>query len=333
MTNTTILTTAAVAASLLGSLAALPVAHAQDGAYPARPVRIVIPYPAGAPMDVVGRRYAEAIGRQMKGSFVVDNKPGANGTIGAAEVARASGDGHTLLLTIADPLISATALLKSLPYDPARDFRFISKLMMSGAVFVVGAGHNAKTLQEFIGEAKKAGGRLGYGSYGPGSNTQLMIEMFAKQAGVKLTEVTYQGAPPALQAVLAGDIALAASSSVIVMPHLKAGKIHALAVTGDKRQSVLPTVPTFRELGFDHYVLTHGVWNGVVGPASLPPALAERLADAGRAALREPEVQKFIEGIGLDILTTSPAEFERQYREELAVVPKVIRDELKIAPQ
>lgn len=333
MANRKILADVAVAASLLGSLLVLPGAQAQEAGYPSRPVRIVIPYPAGAPMDVVGRRYADAMGRQMKGTFVVDNKPGANGTIGTAEVARAAGDGHTLLLTIADPLVSATALLKQLPYDPSKDLRFISKLMMSGSVFVVGAKHNARNVKEFIAEAKKAPGTLAYGSYGPGSNTQLMIEMFAKQAGLKLTEVTYQGAPPALQAVLAGDIALAASSSVIVMPHLKAGKIHAIAVTGDKRQSVLPDVPSFRELGYDHYVLTHGVWNGVLGPASLPPALAERLADAGRAALREPEVQKFIEGIGLDILTTSPAEFERQYREELAVVPKVIRDELKIAPQ
>lgn len=309
------------------------VAHAQSSDYPQRPIRLVVPFAAGGGIDVSTRAIIPAWGNRIKGTFIVDNKPGAGGTIAAADVARSPGDGYTVMMTLSDPVVNAVALFKSLPYDPARDFKYITKSYETGTMIVIGASAKISNLRDMLAEAKKESGRITYGSFGPGSNPQLVFEALAKEAGVKFTEVAYKGLPPGLQDALSGRIHMVSSSAGVFAALAAAGKVVPLALTGDKRSALLPNVPTFKEAGFNGFLLGNTTWVGLIGPASISNALAERLADSLRAAMQEPELQKMLSDRDLNLVASTPAEFDKAFRAEYAVIPRMMRDDLKIVPQ
>ncbi|MBI2771923.1 MAG: tripartite tricarboxylate transporter substrate binding protein [Burkholderiales bacterium] len=318
-----------------GLVAAPTLAIAQDTAdtYPSRPVRLVAPFPAGSVFDAVGRKFADALSARMKGSVVIDNKTGAGGAIGASEVLRAPPNGYTLLLTVADPIVTTPATMK-VNYDPRADFTPIIKLVRSYPVLLIHSSYKSNNLKEFAEEARAAKAPLTYGSFGTGSFPQLVMESVAAKGNFKLTNVPYRGTPPALNDMLANQITLAFTSPGQAGPLIAQGKARALAIMGPARSPALPQVATFAESGFDNFFTRRDSWLGLLGPAKMPADLVEKIRGHARAVLQDPEMTRWLATLDMAIDSgTSAAQFRADMDAEVVAVTKFIRDELKINPQ
>ena len=255
--------------------------------YPSRPVTSVNGFPPGGVTDTVLRLIASKLADRLGQSVVIDNRAGAAGTIAAAAVARAEPDGHTLLFGVAANLAVAPATMKSAPYDPAKAFTAVIEVARGPYIWMVKPEVPAKTMQEFIAWAKKNPGKLNYGSPGQGSVHHLAGEMLKQATGIEMTHVPYKGGATTYVAMLGGEIDAMFDGMPVPLPHIKAGKIRALAVTGPKRLLALPDVPTFAEQGVAGLDLHF--WWGIVGPAGLPmPVIARLNAEIARA-LADPE--------------------------------------------
>jgi tripartite-type tricarboxylate transporter receptor subunit TctC len=268
------------------ALAAAGAAHAQG--FPDRPVSLVIPYAPGGPTDVVGRIVAEHLGRALKASVVVDNKAGAGGLVAMGQVAKARPDGYTLLLGDMN-LAVAPALHKQLAFDPVKDFTPIGMIATAPMVIWVPSASPAKTAQELLAFVKEQNGKLAYASAGIGSPPHLAGEVFKNRFGLNLTHVPFQGSGPALTSLASGQVALMFTGLSAAKPLLEAGKLRALAITGNQRAPELPDVPTLAEAGITLPELSVGSWWGVLAPVDLPQPLAKQLKQALDAALAAPE--------------------------------------------
>ncbi|WP_447922001.1 Bug family tripartite tricarboxylate transporter substrate binding protein [Achromobacter aegrifaciens] len=307
-------------ATALGSVGATA-----QSSYPNRVIRWIVPSTAGAPIDVIGRKLGELMSAQLGVPIVIENKPGAAGTIGAAEVARAKPDGYTLMVSVGDALISSVVTMK-VPYNPERDFTLISKIAASGPVLIANKAMQVDDLAGAVKKAQAAQTPLAYGSYGPGSYPQLIMESLARQASVDPIEVPYKGSPPAMTDLLGGQLAFTFTSTSIAAPMVADGKVKAIAVIGDKRSALLPQVQTFAEAGYDAFVFKNKAWVGLSGPAGMPADVVHKLAAAAQQVVRAPEFGKYLENIGFDAVGNSPGEFLQEYREEYSVVPGLIRE-------
>ena len=252
---------------------ALP-AHAQP--WPARPIKLVVPFPAGSSPDLIARIIVEPLGAALGQSIVVDNRPGAGGNVGTGAVARAEPDGYTLLFTIQGPLVTAPLLSKNLGYDPARDLAPVTLVATSPNVLVVEPALGANTLAEFVRIAKARAGQLNYGSIGNGSASHLTMELFKARAGIDLVHVPYQGFPQVVNAILSGQVQAGFMVPGIAMGQVRAGKLKALGVTTLGRVASLPELPTFAEQGYPGFEAIS--WQAVLAPARTPPAIVERLS-------------------------------------------------------
>lgn len=300
--------------------------------WPAKPIRIVVPSPAGSPVDAIARRLGELLGKSLGASVVVDNKPGAIGTIGAGDVARSAADGYTFLFTTSDPLVAASAMLKRLPYDPRAGFLPISKVANSGPALVAHPRVKANSLSELIADMKAHGSSPSYGSWGPGTIPMQVMESAGRQAGVRFSEVPYRGSPPALQDLLGGAVDLTFAAPFVAAPLIAEGRMKALAVVGAKRSAALPGVQTFAEAGYTAYVFTNEIWVGLLAPAGLDPAIRQQVAAAVGAAVRGAELGPFLNNIGFTPLGNAPADFERELQAEATLIPALLR-ELGLQPQ
>ncbi|HEY9271730.1 tripartite tricarboxylate transporter substrate binding protein [Achromobacter sp.] len=307
------------------AMALASAAAAAQAGYPSRPIRWIVPSPAGAPIDAIGRKLGELMSVQLGAPIVIENKPGAGSTIGATEVARAKPDGYTLMLSVGDALISSVVTMK-VPYDPQRDFTLISKVAASGPVLIANKNMQAGDLAGAVKEARAAEVPLAYGSYGPGSYPQLIMESLARQSSVKFIEVPYKGSPPAMTDLLGGQLAFTFTSTSIAAPMIADGKVKAIAVIGDRRSALLPEVQTFAEAGYDAFIFKNKAWIGLSGPAGMPADVVQKLATAAQQVVRDPEFGKYLANIGFDAVGNSPEEFLREYREEYAVVPGLIKE-------
>jgi tripartite-type tricarboxylate transporter receptor subunit TctC len=296
-------------------------AQAQD--YPSKPIRWVVPLPAGAPTDIFARKLAAAMATAMKVTIIVENKPGAGTTIGATEVARARPDGYTFLFAPNEPLVGATVLIANLPYDPAKDFTFITRFTNSHPVLVASKSVKAMSLAELAAEARQTPGGMSYGSFGVGSFPHLILEAFARKTGARLVHVPYPGSPAALKELLADQIALTFGNFTIA-PQYDAGALKVLAQTGVARNWVRD-VPTFVEQGFDDPIFRFVIWNGLVGPAGLPDAIVAKNVAAAKAAVADPGVVAFFREVATGLVGSSPEEFQRHWRSEYETVPPIMR--------
>jgi tripartite-type tricarboxylate transporter receptor subunit TctC len=278
-------------------------AEAQPGAYPDRPIRIVVPFPAGAGTDAVARIVAQKLAESLRAAVVVDNRPGASGAIGATEVARADPDGYTLLF-VASPFTTVAAVMSNPGYDPRRSFVPVAPIAVGPLAFVVGDAVPAKTMREFIALAKERPGRLNYGSAGTGSVNHLALEMLKARAGVDVVHVPYKGIAPATVDLLSGRIDAITASIPATLPYLAQNRLRVLAVTGPKRSALLPDVPTWREAGItDADVINY--W-GIVAPAGTPREIVQRLNFEVARILAQSEVRERLEREGSDIVSGSP---------------------------
>ena len=311
------------AALLVSHLAATGVQAQGAADYPNKPVRVVITFPPGGSSDGVVRILMPRLLEKLGQPWVIDNRPGAGGNLGLAIVAKAPADGYTLGIGAAGGLAANVSLYPQMPFDPVKDFRPITLLASAPFVLVANPGISAKTLPELIAQAKAAPGKFSIGHGGNGTAMHLSSQLFSQLAGVQIVEVPYRGSGPATLDALAGQVPLAMVDLVAALPHIKAGKLLALAVTGTQRQPTLPDVPTMAEGGVTGYESTG--WFGLVAPAGTPNSVILRLNTEIVAALADPEIAKAMRAQGVEPAPTKPEEFERFIKSETLKWARVIK--------
>lgn len=316
----------AVALAFVGAALALgPAAGAaaQGGAYPVKPIRLVVPFPPGAGTDTVARFVAQKLGDAMKATIVVDNRTGAGGAIGAAEAAKADPDGYTLLF-VAGPFTTVAAASKNAAYDPVQQFTPVASIAVSPLVFVVNVDVPAKTMREFIALAKREPGKLNYGSAGPGSINHLALELMNARAGTVIVHIPYKGISPATQDLLSGQIQAMTGTVSATLPYIAEKKVRALAVTGARRAPLLPDVPTWQDEGVpDANVINY--W-GIVAPAGTPAAVVARLNAEVNRVLAQPDVRERLAREGAEIVAGPPERLGTIVRSDLEGWKKLIVD-------
>jgi len=308
---------------VIAALALFASAFAQAQEYPARTIRVIVPFSPGGAVDGPMRLVAQGLGKRLGQSVVVENKPGAGATIGTDIVAKAPADGYTLLLASQTNAISATLYAK-LPFDPIEDFAPITLIGREPGVVVVNPAVPATTLAQFIAYVKERPGQVDFASSGNGSGQHLFAAMLASKTGMKMNHIPYKGSGQATTDLLAGVVAMAIPGTAGMVGHIKAGKLRALAVTGAARSPQLPDVPTVMESGVPDYEAY--VWMGLLAPKGTPPAIIDRLQREVSAVLAEDEVRRYMAGAGIEIVGSQPAEFDRFFRHEKEQWAKVIRE-------
>ena len=283
------------------------VAAAQD-TFPSRTVYIIVPFPAGGPADLLPRMLGEKLSQKWGQSVVVENKPGASGNIGMAFVAQAPADGYTLGLAPTGNLTVNPTLFKHLTFDTARDFQPVTLLANVPNVLVVNPSVPAKTFQEFIAYAKANPGKLNFASPGAGSGAHLAGELLNLDAGIRMVHVPYKGIAPAVNDLLGGQVQLMFSGVSAIVQQVKTGKLRALAVAGPHRLAALPGVPTIAESGFPGFDVTS--WYGIVAKTGTPPDVVQKIHDDLVWALNQPDVEKKLEGFGLEPVGDTPQQFQ-----------------------
>ena len=305
----------------LGLLFACSTAMAQQ--FPTKPVRLIVTYPPGGGADLMARLIAPKMAETLGQPVVVDNKPGAGGQIGAAEVARAVPDGYTIMLDAANHAVNPSLYEGRLPYDMRKPFQAISLLVRFPNVLVVTPSFPAKDVQELVALAKAKPGTIAFASSGNGSAQHLAGELFRQKAGVDMTHVPYKGGGPALNDVIGGQVPVFFANMASGLPHVKGGKLRALAITGSKRSPALPEAPTMVEAGLAGYEVYE--WNAIFAPAGTPTAATARLSEAITKALQSPDVQERVAALGGEIAALNPMETARFVREQTELWGRVVR--------
>jgi tripartite-type tricarboxylate transporter receptor subunit TctC len=285
------------AACIVAMVSALPGLAAE---YPTRPIRLVVPYAAGGPTDVLGRFVGDYLGRDLKQTVVVENKPGAQGAIAAEMVSRAEPDGYTLFVTAASIIVLNPLLYKKLSYDPATDLQMIAVLTDLPVVMEVNPAVPARTVTEFVAYAKANPGKLNFGSAGTGGTIHLAGEMFKQITGVEMTHVPYKGAGPALTDLLSGNIQVMFDTLSTALPPVRAGLLRPLGVSSIERSPDLPDVPTVAESGYPDYRV--GVWFGIAGSSKLPPEIVGKVRGSLDRAMNDDAFRASLEKIGFPVL-------------------------------
>ncbi|MCW5735816.1 MAG: tripartite tricarboxylate transporter substrate binding protein [Enhydrobacter sp.] len=292
---------------------ALP-AHAQ-APWPSKPIKLVVPYAPGGSTDVVGRVIAEYLGQRLGQNIVVENRPGKGASIGTSQVAKAQPDGYTLLVSNISSFAIAPPLYGDLDYDPVNDFTHITLASFNPSVLVVNPSFSAKTLAEYVAYAKANPDKLAFATSGPGSSNHILGTMLGLVGNIKLVHIPYRGAGPAMQDTIAGNVPSMFDSLPSAAPHIKTGKVRALAVSGAERNPSFPDVPTLKEQGYP--TLVSYSWFGLSGPAKLPAPMVERLAAEMQVVLKNPDVIKRWQDIGAESSTMTPAEYTAFVKTEL----------------
>ena len=293
---------------------AAPRSFAQAAPYPNRPIRVIVPFAAGGPSDIIARIVADALYPQLGQSLVIDNRAGGGANIGIGLAARAEPDGYTLLITTSAFVINPS-LYRKIPFDPIKDFSPISDLAISPQMLSVMPGY-VNTLAEFIAKAKAAPGQLNYSSPGVGTQAQLTVELLKLRAGIDIVHVPVSGGPPAVQALLSGSVQLTTNAVPTSQKLVEAGTMHALAVSGKARYFALPEVPTLVESGYPGFVTDTFV--GFFAPAGTPQAVIDRLASATRAVLTRQDVIERARGAGFEITAGGPEVLAKRVVNEVA---------------
>ena len=303
------------------ALAAAQSAAAQS--YPAKPVHLIVPFPPGGGNDIVARAMAQQLGPDLGQPVVVDNRPGAGGSVGAELAARAPADGYTLFLAGVGSHAVNPNFHRNLPYDPVKDFAPVSLIASAPSVLVVNPGVPARTLAEFTAYARANPGKLNYASNGNGSAAQLAAVLYETMADVRMVHVPYKGIAPAMTDLLGGEVHLMFGTVVALVPHIQSGKLRAIAVTSRKRSALLPEVPTIAESGLPEY--ESGSWYGILAPAGTPRAVIDKLHGGIVKALKQPEVAKRLAAEGAEVIGSTPDEFGAHIKAEVARVAAIVR--------
>jgi tripartite-type tricarboxylate transporter receptor subunit TctC len=315
----------ALALVALAAGLALPSVRSADAqGYPNRPIRVVVPFPAGGPTDTMARIVSDRLGQVLGQSIVIENKGGgAGGSIGAKFVASADPDGYTILITPGGSLTTGPAVHANIGYDPAKAFVPVGLLMTSPLILGVHPDVPAKTMRELVDYAKANPGKITWGSQGFGTAPHLLAELFKLDNKVNILHVPYRGTAPMLAAVVAGEVQVVADPTTTALPHVESGRLRPLAVTTPQRSPKLPNVPTTAEAGFPKFSSTF--WLGVVAPAGTPPEIVNKLNAAFRESLEPAETRARLANLSADIAIGTPAEFGKMLDDERALWSEVVK--------
>jgi tripartite-type tricarboxylate transporter receptor subunit TctC len=311
-----------LSAALAAACAALPLPASAADRYPERPIRLIAPFAPGGGTDINARILAEPLGQALGQTVVVDNRPGAGSIIGSEIVAKAAPDGYTLLINAISLTINA-AVYRKLPFDTRRDFAPISLVSDQPNILVANPQLGAKTLKEFVALAHARPGKLTYGFPGPGTGVHLATVLLLAKVRADLIGVPYKGTGPALIALLGSEISVYLSTFASALPHVKAGRLVAYAVTTARRADPLPDVPTVAESGVPDY--EYATWYGLLAPAGTPRSIIDQLNKATVASLNSPQLRKIFVAQGLNARPTTPAEFARYIDSEITKWSGVVR--------
>ena len=295
--------------------------HAAEQSYPARPIRMIVPFPPGGAADAVARIVATPLGERLGKVVLVDNRPGGGATIGADLVAKAQPDGYTLLYGTPGPQITNPYLMKKLPYDPDKDFAPITRIAVVPSVLVVHASVPAKNIKDLIAVAKARPGKINFASSGIGASSHLAGELFKMMAGVDIVHVPYKGSGPALQDLLAGNAQMTIDSLSVYLPHIKSGALRVLATATAERSPLLPDVPPIADTlkGFNASPM-----NYIATRAGTPRPIIDRLNAEINAVLKAPDVRERLVGLGITAQGSTPEELAAEIKREQAMWKKVI---------
>ncbi|MFN4029737.1 MAG: tripartite tricarboxylate transporter substrate binding protein [Acidovorax temperans] len=306
-------------AAALALGAAMPAALAQSS----KPIRLVVPFPAGGATDLFARTLSQKMGERLGTSIVIDNKPGAGGSLGSDIAAKATADGQTLLFTTTSTHSIGPAIGAKLPYDTVRDFTPIAHVGNAPSIMLVPNSSPAKTVKEWIEYAKRNPGKLNYASSGNGTIVQLTAELFKAQAGVFVTHIPYKGTGLAIPDLVAGQLDVLFDSLPTGMPHVRDGRLRALAVTTLKRTPLAPDLPPVADTlpGFES-----NTWFGLYGPKGLPAEVVNRVNTAANQALSDPEVRAKLTTLGIEPVTSTPAQFAKMVADDQAKWKRIIAE-------
>jgi tripartite-type tricarboxylate transporter receptor subunit TctC len=315
----------ALAAAAIGLMAHLPLAVAQTPAYPSKPVRIIVPFAPGGATDILARLLGEKMAPKLGQPVVVENKPGAAGIVGTDLVAKAPPDGHTLVLGLSNSLLTNQFLYEKLPYDVQRDLALVSQIAVAPLLLVVHPSVPANNANELLQHISRNKGKLSYGSYGIGAYPHLAGAHMSDTQNGDMSHVPYKGEAPMVQDLLGGQIQMAYASALQAKPHIEAGKLKVLGVTGEQRIATLPNVPTLMEQGLKDEAYRLTGWLAVAAPAGTPKPVLQRIADELRDACEQPDVKARIVGMGFDVKASTPEAFAVVYKRELPVWQRMVK--------
>ena len=318
----TIATRALMALALASSAIASVPAAAQS--YPTHSIRMIVPYPAGGSVDVLGRAVADKLTASLGQPVVADNRPGANGSIAHQAVATAPADGYTIGMSGTSPLVLAPHQIKDLPYDTAKDFAYLACAGTTPFVIDVHPSLPVKSVEELVAYAKANPGKLNFGSAGMGNSAHLSAELFKRATGIDMVHVPYKGNALAMQDLIAGNIQVLFDPVQTSIPQIQSGKVRPLAVTSKTRFAELPNLPTVAESGYPSYEFV--VWYAFVAPAATPAPIVARLNAEINKAVSDPEMKRRFAALGADLTTSKPEECGAFVRSELAVWGKMMAD-------
>jgi tripartite-type tricarboxylate transporter receptor subunit TctC len=311
---------AAITLITIGASSAAAIAQT----YPVRPIRLIVPFPPSGSSDVYARLLARDIGTALGQTVVVDNRPGGTGIIGTEAVKNATPDGHTLLFTSNTAHVIGPLLRTPRPFDPVSDFTPITVAVRFPQYLVANAKISAKTIQEFVAWAKTQQGKLNYSSSGEGGNSHIAGLLFGTATGINATHLPYKGAGPALLAVVSGEVHYLFNNVGTAQPFITSGRMRGYALTGTTRSPAVPDIPTLNEVGIKGLEGVY-TWLGLLGPPRLPNAIRDRLAGATIGALKSPDIAQKVAADGYEIVASSPAQFAKDMRQEIATVQPVIK--------
>jgi len=314
---------AALSVTLVTSVMFLQIAFAQSG-YPARPIRMVVPFPPGGPTDIVARPIAQKLSEQLSQQVIVDNRGGAGGNIGAESVARAAPDGYTLLMGTVGTQAINPALYKKLTYDPTRDLVPVALVAVAPVALVVHPSVGAKSVKELLALASAKPGRLTFGTAGSGTPGHLTGEMFKSATATSLVHVPYKGSAPAVSDLIGGQISLMFDPIQSVLPHIRAGRIQALAVSSARRSGALPDVPTLQEAGVQGVETT--AWWGLLAPAKTPREVIARLSAEAQRVVQTADLRERLGAVGIEPMGLGSEAFAEFQKAELSKWGRAVRE-------
>ena len=324
-----------IGAGLAAALPATPFSLAQADDYPKRAIRWINPFPAGSPTDAVARKLAEFAAPIIGQSIFIDNKAGANGSIGTQEVARSAPDGYTMGIAIGDSLISVASLLKNPGYDSRKDLSLICKFSSSTAMLFANAQSGIRSLNDLIAKAKAKPESISYASFGQGTQPHMIMASLEEVTGARFVHVPYKGLAPAIQDILGNQVQISVGPPVMISQYMQKGQLFPLAILGPRRSDFLPQVPTFVEQGYDNQFLRESTWwAGLIGPKKLPQPIVDRWGEVIKQAIAKPEFAQFLAtGAGGQLPAfVGPEGFAKELAVEWDMVNTLLR-KLGVTPQ